>query len=108
MPDPAESVRLAELRVSVDDTRHEVERLRSDLAPLVALPTLVTGHVEMVRREILNIHTRIDREVKQHAADMAELQRDIEGLITWQTWALRLVLGAVLLAVVGLVLGGGQ
>lgn len=97
-----EAAQLVELRVSLSEARQELGRLRADLAPLTSLPTLLKAQQDLVRHQLRSIEDRIEREVAQHQQDVEDVRKDIAELMDWKTWSLRLVVGAVLLALVGL------
>jgi hypothetical protein len=103
-----EASQLGELRVSLSEARAELGRLRADLAPLTGLPALLRAQQELSTLQLKNIQDRIDREVEQHKADVHDIREDIADLMEWRTWALRIIVGAVMVAVVGLVLAGGS
>lgn len=62
------------------------------------------------RADIRRLHEKLDdirkdlHESYVTNADLALLRFDVSELKEWQTWAIRIVLGAVILALLGLVL----
>ena len=97
-------VDVVELRVGMSALASEVGQLRAAIAPLAALPTQLDA--------IATLHAeRLTNHIERHKRDMTDVRRDLEAVEArceerhdevkdWQTWAIRLVLGAVLLAAV--------
>lgn len=90
-----EAAQLVELRVLVASLTSEVSRLRSDIAPIGGLPAQLE-HVARLWDE------RLRNAISTHDRDVAELREDVAGLREWQTWALRLVVGAVVVSILAL------
>lgn len=101
-----ETARLTELRVMSAQQAAELARLRADLAPLVGMPAQLDALSRLWQEQLANLRERHDRDVAelraQQRAAHADLAGDVEQLQSWQTWALRIVLGAVILGVFGL------
>jgi len=110
---------LVELRVGLAGLTAEVQRMRVDLSALAALPTQLTAVAELHAERLTNLDARLSRELvalhasveaadaRRRAGDRDLEQRlgeDIKGLQDWQTWAMRVVLGLVVAAVLGAVL----
>ena len=93
----SETAQLVELRVTLANITSEVHRLRSDLGPLAALPTQLDAITALWQE-------RLDNAVQQRSRDVAELRKDVDELSSWQTWLTRLVIGAVVAAVLALVI----
>lgn len=90
---------LSELRGRLDDLRqdqrHMLERLdrlvdRSDLENAAQLWAVQIASAE-----------------RQHDADMTAVGRRLDSLEEWQTWAVRIVVGGVVTALLGLLLALG-
>ena len=90
-----EATRLTELRVIATQQTAELARLRVELAPLVGMPAQLDALSQLWQEQLKNLHEKHDRDVR-------ELRADIEQLASWQTWALRLVVGAIVLATIAL------
>lgn len=102
-----ETARLTELRVMSAQQAVELSRLRADLAPLVGLPAQLDALSRLWQEQLNHLRERHDRDVDelraQARAAHRELQADIEGLQSWQTWALRLVVAGVIVAALALI-----
>lgn len=113
------SADMLELRVSVGGLAASVEQLRQSLIPLAGMPLQLQAlqelHTERLTNHIAN-HTRDIADLKadqdaesgrRRSADEA-LERRLGLAITevkdWQTWAIRIVLGLVVAATLGVVL----
>lgn len=63
------------------------------------------------RDDLSNTHTQFMAMVAAHESNdllrFAGMQKDIDSLQSWQTWAMRVVLGAVLLGLLGLLASQG-
>lgn len=90
-------VTLGELRRTVDQVRLELSHARTEVGALAGMPGQLTS-MSALWTEQLRAHK------EQSAAALAHLSDEVETLKGWQTWALRIVVAAVVLAVVGLVL----
>lgn len=93
----SEAAQLVELRVTAAQTSAELGRLRADLAPLMALPVQLDALSRLWQEQLDNVK-------ETHRRDVHDLRTDVDDLRSWQTWALRIVIGAVVLAVLGVVL----
>jgi hypothetical protein len=122
-------VDLVELRVGLAGLTAEVGRMRHDLGPLSALPQQLAAVAELQNerltnaianheRDIASVRLELDAESgrrragdKDQADDLGAVERRLttrlDELDAWQTWAMRLVIGAVVLAVLGVVLRAG-
>jgi ribosomal protein S15P/S13E len=96
-------VDVVELRVGLAALTAEVGRMRADVAPLAGLPTQLSAIAELQAERLTN---HIDR----HKRDVADLRDDLGSVESrcqerhaevqgWQTWAIRAVLGVVIVAV---------
>lgn len=125
----AHDVDLVELRVGLSGLTAEVGRMRADLGPLAALPQQLQAVADLQaerlsnaianhERDIAAVRGEADAEAGRRRAGIADVGRDLEAverrlltrldeLAAWQTWAMRLVIGAVVLAVLGVVLKAG-
>jgi hypothetical protein len=114
-----DSVDLIELRVGLAGMASELQQMRSALAPLAGLPLQLdalsrlqderlTNHIANHARDVDQLAASVEAEAgRRRSADEAmerRLAEDIGGLRDWQTWAMRLVLGLVVAAVVAAVL----
>lgn len=95
-----QTAQLVELRVTLANITSEVHRLRTDLGPLSALPTQLDAITQLWQE-------RLDNAVVQRSRDVADLRADVDELRSWQTWLTRLVIGAVVAAVLALVVSAG-
>lgn len=112
------SADLLELRVSVSALAAGVEQLRQALIPLAGMPhqldalqalhsERLTNHIANHVRDVKDLHDDLEAEEgRRRAGDKdleARLTKAIEAIQEWQTWAIRIVLAFVILAVLGLV-----
>lgn len=96
----SETAQLVELRVTLANITSEVHRLRSDLGPVAALPVQLDAITQLWQE-------RLDNAVKERTRDVQDLRTDVDELRSWQTWLTRLVVGAVVAAVLALVVSTG-
>lgn len=92
-----DSAAFVELRVTLVHLTRELDRLRSDLSGMTRLPSQVEALSELWTE-------RLDSAVEARKRAVDELQKDVDELRQWQTWLLRAVVGAVLVAGLALVL----
>lgn len=102
--DTEQAAAYAELRTTMAGLSDTVDRMRRDLAPLSALPHQLQAVTELHAERLANIRERIDTDARVLRAELAEVRQDLDTVTSWQTWAMRLVVGAVITAVVALVL----
>lgn len=115
-------VDLVELRVGLAGLTAEVQRMRGDLAHLAGLPAQLTAVAELQNERMLNLRDQHERDVKGLVDDITaesgrrrsadegverRLSAEIASVKEWQTWAIRLVLAFVVLAVLGFAIGTG-
>lgn len=113
------AVDLLELRVAVGALSAGVEQLRQSLIPLAGLPLQLealqqlhserlTHHIANHDRDFRNLANDLQAEEGRRRSGDQELERrlgeSIKAVQEWQTWAIRVVLAAVALAVLGVVL----
>lgn len=98
-----EAAQLVELRVILAQTTAELGRLRADMAPLTALPVQLDALSKLWQEQLDNVKEHQRRDVRELRRDMDEVARDVTSLEQWQTWALRLVVGLVVMAVLSVV-----
>jgi hypothetical protein len=113
------STDLLELRVTVGALVAGVEQLRQALVPLAGMPLQLqalqelhterlANHIALHARDVADLKADQDAESgRRRSADEA-LERRLGLAITevkdWQTWAMRVVFGLVIAAVLGVVL----
>lgn len=73
-----------------------------DLRALLMVITERVGNLQEDMRELKGSMAHLS-EVISHIEDM---ERRLASLEDWQEWAQRIILGAIIMAVIGLVLGG--
>lgn len=110
---------LLELRVGLASVAAEMTLMRQALAPLAGMPLQLdalaqlqserlTNHIANHARDVSDLHADLEAEAgRRRSADDAQerrLSKDIDALREWQTWAMRLVLGLVIAAIVTAVL----
>lgn len=120
-----DTVSLGELRRAVEAMRADLGTARSELGALTAIPVQLDSMAALwnaqlaaarqehqadmasVRESLANMRAQVERDLagKASTGSVQGLREDVEDLATWKTWAIRLVLGVVLLAIVGLVVG---
>lgn len=124
------SADMLELRVSVGGLAASVEQLRQTLVPLAGMPLQLEAlqqlhserlshHIANHERDVRNLTQDLDAESgRRRSADEAlerRISADVKALETrqaeavkevkdWQVWAMRVVFGLVIAAVLGLVL----
>lgn len=91
-----EAAQLVELRVTLAQQTAELGRLRTDLAQLIGMPMQLDALSRLWAEQLDNVKAHQKR-------DTAELRSDVDDLKAWQTWAMRLVIGAVVLTVLAVV-----
>jgi len=91
----------AELMRSVEATRGDVLGLRHELRQYVADVHQLITRVTVVEHELT-------ASKQGHERDVANVRADIDELREWQTWAIRIVLGVVIAAVIGVALALGD
>jgi hypothetical protein len=81
-----------------EPTRRDFEHLARTVTELSAtikeLQTMMTA--TYVRKDVY------ERDQVSHDHTHQEQQKDIDGLVGWKEWALRIVVGAVMLGLIGL------
>jgi hypothetical protein len=95
--DQLSAVDVVELRVGLAGLTAEVGRMRADMAPLAGIPQQLQAQADLAAE-------RLSNEIATRRREVADLRADVDELKAWQTWAFRLVIGAVCLSVLGLVL----
>lgn len=102
---------LVELRVGLAGLTAEVQRMRADVAPLAGLPLQLQAVADLQAERLTNHIERHKRDMDDVREDIAHVERRareaIKALEDWQTWAVRLVLGAVVVAVLAAIGLGG-
>lgn len=73
----------------------------------------LTATLDQLRQEMKDTYVRKDvlgPTLDTIRNDVSEVRRDVDELIDWKTWVLRLVVGFVVLALLGAVIyaGGGK
>lgn len=124
MPE-VDTVTMGELRRTVEALRTDLGSARAELGALVAIPVQLDSMAALwnaqlasvrdthaadmaaVRESIAHLRTDHQRELDARArkGEMEGIREDVESLQSWQTWALRLVMGVVGLAILALVVG---
>lgn len=90
MPD---DVTLGELARRMDALHDDIRELRSSIVEHDDLSSVATAWQAALAAQDTN-----------HMLLVGQLRRDVEDLQSWQMWATRLVVGAVILGVLGLLL----
>lgn len=120
-----DTVTLGELRRTVDALGRQLGDARAELGALVAIPVQLDNMAALwnaqlaaarqehkadmaaVREALAHQASNATRDLAAHAAacaaDASDIREDVKDLQAWQTWALRLVIGFVVLGVLGLV-----
>lgn len=100
-------VDLVELRVGLAGLTAEVQRMRADVAPLAGLPLQLQAVADLQAERLTNHIERHQRDIDDLREDITHAERRareaIKTLEDWQTWAMRLVVGAVIVAVLAAV-----
>lgn len=96
----SDAAQLVELRVTLAQTGAEVHRLRSDLAPLAALPVQLDALSRLWQEQLDNVKESTRR-------DIADVRADVDELRSWHTWVVRIVIGFVVLAALAVVIQSG-
>lgn len=122
-----DTVSLGELRRTVEALRGDLGNARAELGALVAIPVQLdnmaalwaaqleaakqqhAADVASLKQGLADARREADRELAAHiracSSDRDAIREDVATLQGWQTWAVRLVLGAVGLAIVAVALG---
>ena len=95
-----EAAQLVELRVTMAQQTSELSRLRGDLGPLLGLPVQLDALSRLWQEQLDNAKETARRDIR-------EVRSDVDELKAWQTWAMRIVLAAVIIAVLGIVVSSG-
>lgn len=98
------SAEYAALNATMGALADQVDRMRRDLSPLLALPTSLQAVTTLHDERMANLRDRCDRDAAALRTELADVRADLDAVTAWQTWAMRLVIGAVIAAVVGLVI----
>jgi t-SNARE complex subunit (syntaxin) len=100
-------VDLVEVRVGLSALTAEVNRLGAVMAPLAGLPTQLQAVADLQAERLTNHIERHQRDVAALQADLGQAEaRCVERhdeVKDWQTWAIRAVLGVVIVAVLAAV-----
>lgn len=94
----SDAAQLVELRVTMAQQTAELGRLRGDMSLLLGLPVQLDALSRLWQEQLTNAK-------EQQRRDMLAMQSDVDELKAWQTWAMRIVLGGVALAILALVVG---
>lgn len=92
-----DDVSLGEVARRLNALHQDVRELRNSIVERDDLSATATAWEASLRAH----EQKMDLRFTQSDLEHRQLRRDIDTLQAWQTWAARIVLGAVLLAVLG-------